>query len=366
MNSIIVPRRSIYCLLAVTAAALLLGTTLNAPGQTRDNTDATNVTPVEDTILDQQTNDENIETVLQNIDLSVEGTARFIEAIWRYPLFNSGGDTIRLNQIIIAILIVLIGAWISKYITRMIRLRLMKFKRMDAHVAAVIQKFIFYMMLTIIILIALPMAGIPITIFTVLGGALAIGIGFGAQNLFNNVISGLIIMTERPIRLGDIVETGGELGRVAEIGNRCTRVRRFDGIDVLIPNSKFLEENVINWTLHDDLIRGSVTVGVAYGSPTDEVARLIRQAVDEHDNIKKQPEPIVLFQEFGDNSLNFEVFFWMNVNRPMDIRIIRSDVRFRIDQLFRNARITIAFPQRDVHLDSLKPVEVRLVNEANT
>lgn len=289
-----------------------------------------------------------------------------VRSIWEMQLFNAGDTAIHLNQIVIALLLVLVGFWVSRRIASTVGSRLIRFKRIDKNAAAAIQKIIFYTLVIVIVLVALPIAGIPITIFTVLGGAVAIGVGFGAQALFNNLISGLIIMTEQPIRLGDIVEVNDHQGRVESIGNRCTRIRRFDGIDVLVPNSHFLENPVVNWTLYDADIRGDVLVGVAYGSPTKQVCEIIERAVREQAKVKKEKEVNVLFEEFGDNALHFRVFFWTDIDRPMDMRHLQSDIRYRIDELCREMEITIAFPQRDVHLDSLKPVEVRLVDRGTS
>jgi len=284
------------------------------------------------------------------------------EAFWNARLFNAGDTAVHINQLIIALLVLIIGMMIARRIARIARGRLIRFKRVDAHAAALIQRLLYYLLVTIVVLIALPIAGIPITIFTVLGGAVAIGVGFGAQNLFNNLISSLIIMVEKPIRIGDIIEIGGvDEGRVEDIGNRCTRIRRSDGMDVLIPNSHFLENPVVNWTLFDIHVRGSVDVGVAYGSPTEQVRDLIMQAASEHPKVLKSPQPIVLFESFGDNSLAFKLMFWADITAPMQLRIICSDLRYRIDGLFREADITISFPQRDVHLDSLAPIEVKMV-----
>jgi small-conductance mechanosensitive channel len=286
--------------------------------------------------------------------------------IWNAELFSAGGNPIKLNQLVLAMLIILLGVWGSKRIARLVRFRVAKIQRIDSHAAAVIQTLVFNALVVVIVLAAMPIAGIPTTIFTVLGGAVAIGIGFGAQNLFNNLISGLIIMLEQPIRLGDIVQAGEHEGTVDAINNRCTHIRRSDGVDILVPNSHFLEQPVINWTLSNKTVRGSVVVGIAYGSATDLVAKLMRQTVDEHTLIHDRPEPIVLFQEFGDNALIFEVYFWANIRRPMDLRKIQSDVRFRIDELCRESGITIAYPQRDVHLDSIKPLDVRVVQAGDS
>jgi small-conductance mechanosensitive channel len=283
--------------------------------------------------------------------------------IWNAELFSASGSPVKLNQIVMALLIILVGLWISKRVALMVRTRLSRIQRIDSHAAAVIQTVVFNTMAVIIILAAMPIAGIPATIFTVLGGAVAIGIGFGAQNLFNNLISGLIIMLERPIRLGDIVQVGDHEGLIEAINNRCTTIRRSDGIDLLVPNSHFLEQPVVNWTLSDRDVRGSVVVGVAYGSPTDQVARFLRQCLDEHTLIHERPEPVVLFQDFGDNALVFEAYFWSRIRRPMDLNKIQSDIRFRFDELAREAGIAIAFPQRDVHLDTLRPLEVKVVSD---
>jgi len=280
---------------------------------------------------------------------------------WNLELYSSADQSIYLNQIIIALVIIVVGVLLSKFVSVLAGKRLAK--RLNRSTAYFIQKLTHYFLLVVIVLMALPIAGIPITVFTVIGGALAIGVGFGAQNLFNNLISGIILMLEQPIRVGDIVELDDAQGRVEDIGNRCVRIRRTDGVDVIMPNSYFLEQPVVNWTLFDANLRGSVSVGVAYGSPTRKVRELIEKAVSGHSKVQPDPKPEILFEEFGDNSLLFTALFWTKVSRPMDLRRIQSDIRYEIDDLFREADITISFPQRDIHLDTLKPLEVRIQKE---
>lgn len=287
-----------------------------------------------------------------------------LREIWELELYNSGNDVVYLNQLVIALFVVVFGVLISRKLTNLLAGRLKSASSLDNNVVHVIRKVLHYLLVVIVVLVALPIAGIPITIFTVMGGAVAIGVGFGAQNLFNNLISGFILMVEQPIRIGDVVELGDDEGRVQDIGNRCVRVRRSDGVDVLLPNSYFLEQSVVNWTRYDNDVRGCVDVGVAYGSPVVEVKHLLLQCAAEHEKVYKEPPPIVLFEAFGDNSLNFSLLFWARVTRPMDMRIVCSDLRFAIDQAFADATITIAFPQRDVHLDTLAPLEVRLKRDA--
>jgi small-conductance mechanosensitive channel len=219
----------------------------------------------------------------------------------------------------------------------------------------------FYVLLASFTLLALRMVSFPLTAFTVLGGALAIGLGFGSQNVMNNFISGLILMLERPVRAQDVIEVDGIPGTIEHIGARSTQIRSADGRHIIVPNSFFLESNVVNWTLADDVVRARVDVGVVYGSPTRTVDRLIRQVLDEHASILATPKPRILFAAFGDNSLNFEAYFWIRARSMMERMAIESDVRYRIDDLFREADLVIAFPQRDVHLDSVRPHEVRVV-----
>lgn len=284
----------------------------------------------------------------------------WIIKIWNLKLFSSGNNDIQLNQIIIAILTIYIGIYLSKRLTQIIGDRLEKIGKVDHNTAFILQKIASYLLTVIVVLIAMPIAGIPITIFTVLGGALAIGVGFGAQNLFNNLISGIILMIERPIRIGDIIEYAGAEGKVADIGNRCVRIRRSDGVDVMLPNSYFLEQEVINWTLHDSDIRGQVSVGVAYGSDTEMVRSLMEKAAKENQKVNHHMEILVLFEDFGDNSLLFSVLFWTRVTRPMDLRRIQSELRFEIDRTFNKAGIVISFPQRDIHLDTTRPLEIQI------
>lgn len=283
--------------------------------------------------------------------------------VWYAELYNSGGYTIQLNQLIISICIAVLGILLAKWISKGIAGRLVKHSSLTQSLVHLIEKFSFYLLALVVILIALPMAGIPITIFTVVGGALAIGVGFGAQNLFSNLISGFFIMAERSVRVGDIVEVDGQKVAIQGLGNRCVRVRRGDGVDMLVPNSFFVDQTVTNWTLSDNKIKGSVSVGVAYGSDTLLVKKLLLQAASEQKAVLDTPGPGVLFTEFGDNSLNFLVAYWTPITSPLDLLILESNIRFRIDELFHENNIAIPFPQRDVHLDTLKPLEVKVSKE---
>lgn len=290
-------------------------------------------------------------------------TSEVFSKIWHYELYQVGeGSAIEVSEVVLSILVLLTGILLSLLLSRFIGRRLVG-RRMNATAAAIAEKVIRYLLIIGIFFTVLRILELPLTMFAFLGGAIAIGVGFGTQNILNNFISGWILMVERPVRIDDLVELDGHIGRIQAIGARSTRIRRSDGIDLLVPNSAMLERIVTNWTLSDKNVRTNVRVGVAYGSPTEDVAKLIRKAVDEHDRIHQDPEPEVIFEDFGDNALVFDVFYWCTVEREMELRKIRSDIRFRIDALFREAGITIAFPQRDVHLDTTRPLEVRVSRE---
>jgi len=211
--------------------------------------------------------------------------------------------------------------------------------------------------------VAMRLVSIPLTAFALLGGALAIGLGFGSQNIINNFISGLIVLVERPMKVGDIVDVDGVSGVVERVGPRSTRVRTFDNLHIIVPNSSFLERNVVNWTLSDLTVRRNVSVGVAYGSDPRETSKLIRRALDEHGRVLKTPTPQVFFWDFGDNALVFKAYFWLQLQPNTSFYEIESDVRHRIHKLLSEAQITIAFPQRDVHLDTVRPLDVRMVRD---
>lgn len=282
-------------------------------------------------------------------------------AVWSYEVGTVEDRPITVSKIVVGIVILLLGAMLSRIFCSALARRLFPRMGLEEGAAEALRSLLYYAFLLGFALLALKIVNVPLTAFTILGGALAIGVGFGSQNIINNFISGLILLVERPIKIGDLIQVEDLIGTVERIGPRSTRVRSPANMDIIVPNSEFLEKNVINWTLSDDRHRTFVAVGVVYGSPTRDVANLIRRAVEEHGKVLEKPEPIVLFTDFGDNSLNFEVHFWIHMRRMMDRRIIESDIRYRIDGLFREAGIVIAFPQRDVHLDSHKPIEVKVV-----
>ena len=283
------------------------------------------------------------------------------DRVWSYALLTApGGQTVTVGQITSVILLLLLGYLGSRLISFLIGRRLAK-TSLRPDVIYAVRKVAYFALLVLLTLTALNILGVPLTAFAFATGAIAIGIGFGAQNIINNFISGWILLAERPIRIDDFIELGDFKGTVEQIGTRSTRIRRTDGVHLLVPNSQLLEQTVVNWTLIDHEIRTTIRVGVAYGSPTRTVEKLIYQAITEQGEIKKKPAPLVIFEDFGDNALIFDAFFWCDVAGERELRLVRSQVRFRISELFEAADIVIAFPQRDVHLDVRDSLNVRLI-----
>jgi len=203
---------------------------------------------------------------------------------------------------------------------------------------------------------------IPLTVFAFLGGALAIGLGFGTQTLIKNFISGIIVLFERKIRVGDILDVDGIVGSVTEINTRSSVVRSVDGVETMIPNSLFLENRVTNLTLTNRRNRRAIRVGVAYGTSPQVVIEVLKECVARHGLILKDPEPLVLFEDFGDNALMFAVFFWVEFNDKTNAAQVASDVRIMIDKRFNELGIGVPFPQRDMHLRTDQPIRVELRN----
>ncbi len=270
--------------------------------------------------------------------------------IFSYRLFTIQGQEYTLLQVLALPLVVLLAYYFIKKSSFYI-VKKMKQKEVEPDLILLVQRLYFIVGLLLLGFTTLALLNVPLGAFAFVSGAVAIGVGFGAQNIINNFISGWILMWEKPIRIGDFLELGDVMGTVETINTRSTLIRRTDGVHMLIPNSQLLENTVINWTLIDKLARGQVRVGVAYGSPVKLVSELITQAVKSHEFILDDPEPVVIFEDFGDNALIFDTYFWVSTVSERGLRFIKSDVRFKIEELFNQNNIVIAYPQRDLHID---------------
>ena len=201
--------------------------------------------------------------------------------------------------------------------------------------------------------VALRSVGVQLDSLLVVFGAVGVGIGFGLQNIANNFVSGLILMSERPVKLGDVVDVGGVLGTVERIGIRATTLRKFDQTQSIVPNGDLISQTVTNWTLDDKRVRIDFIVGVAYGSDTRLVGTILQDLLSANESVLEDPEPRVLFVEFGDSSLNFRVLAY--VANVSDRLTTQSELHFAIDEAFRKNDVEIPFPQRDLHVRSISP-----------
>ena len=284
-----------------------------------------------------------------------------LKSFWNFVLTTTpSGQSITLGQVLSVIALLLVGYYGSRLVGFILGRRLAK-TDLRPDVVHIFKRVTFFTILILLFITALGLLGIPLTAFAFATGALAIGIGFGAQNIINNFISGWILMAERPIRIDDFIEIDAWQGTVESVGNRSTRIRRTDGVHLLVPNSQLLERTVVNWTLVDQLIRTTVRVGVEYGSPVRRVSELMMEAVTRQAQVRTSPSPSVVFEDFGDNALVFDAHFWCDVTGEKLLREIRSDIRFRICELFEANDIVVAFPQRDVHLDTRSALEIRML-----
>ena len=195
-------------------------------------------------------------------------------------------------------------------------------------------------------LLALNVVGVSSTSMAVAFGALGIGLGFGLQNIFSNFVSGIILLFERPIQVGDAVEVNGIWGEVKRINVRATVVQTYDNAALIIPNSDFISSQVTNWSFKDVRIRRIISVRVAYGSDVEAVKRILMEIPEAIPNVLKYPRPYVLFTQFGESALDFELRLWTDIDNMLTVD---SEVRFEINRRFKEADIQIPFPQRDVH-----------------
>ncbi|MBR9872710.1 MAG: mechanosensitive ion channel [Vibrionaceae bacterium] len=265
-------------------------------------------------------------------------------------LFTFNEQPITLWAILMVPTWILVSLWLSKILIKAVTSRMASAGK-DPNIIHLVKRILFVIALGIIFLTTLSLINVPITAFAFLSGAVAIGFGFGAQNIINNFISGWILIGEKPIRIGDFLEVEGAKGTVEQINTRSTRIRRTDGVHMLIPNSQLIENVVINWTLCDRLVRGTVVVGVAYGSDVKLVASLMKEVTSKQVEVLGTPAPEIFFQDFGDNALIFESYFWIHSTVERGIRAVSSTIRFEIYEAFEQKGIEIAFPQRDVHID---------------
>ncbi|MGH1433997.1 MAG: mechanosensitive ion channel family protein [Lewinella sp.] len=269
---------------------------------------------------------------------------------WTNPE-NAGLITI--NRILSAILILLVTRLILWVLTEIVLYPYYKQKEINVGSQYAINRLLTYFVLLIAIIGTLQYVGINLTVLMGGAAALLVGIGLGLQQTFNDLICGIILLFERTVEVGDIVDMNDLVGTVKKIGIRTSLVETRDNVSVIVPNSKLVADNVINWSHFDSKARFRVGVGVAYGSDTALVKGILLEAAEKHTRIVRRPKPFVRFVNFGDSSLDFEILFW--TRDLLGIEDVKSDLRFAIDKAFREANISIPFPQRDLWIKQAPP-----------
>ncbi|WP_305046941.1 mechanosensitive ion channel family protein [Geoalkalibacter sp.] len=256
-----------------------------------------------------------------------------------------------LAMLMLALLVIYLSIQVSWVLRGVLDTQVFPHSSLDRGVSDAIKKLLHYFLVFIGFLLAMSLAGLEMRNFAVLAGAFGIGIGFGLQNIVNNFVSGLILLFERPVKVGDTVVVGTEWGRVAKIGLRSTLIETFDNSELIVPNSQLIAEKVTNWTLTTTRARVILPVGVAYGSDVEQVMEILKEAGEKHSLVLEEPAPSALFMGFGDSSLDFELRCYIgDVSKRLGVR---SDLGRYVDRRFREENIEIPFPQRDLHLRSV-------------
>ena len=273
----------------------------------------------------------------------------------RKRLVSLGDVTITPAILITVALILLAAFWVSRMLRGMLRRNVFRRTHLNIGIQETICRILHYIIMLIGAVLAIQQIGIDLTTLAAIGAVLMVGIGLGLQNITSNFISALILLFERPVQVGDFVEVGGVQGRIRAIKTRSSVVETLDNVSIIVPNLNFITQNVTNWSYRDSKVRIHVSVGVSYGSDVDLVAETLLRVGRSHQEVLLNPEPAIQFLEFADSTLNFDLLVWINdASRQY---FIKSDLNFAVVKAFREKDITIAFPQRDLHIRTAIPIE---------
>ncbi len=286
-----------------------------------------------------------------------------LRAILNFPLLKLGETEITLWTLVYFLVLLLLLFYLTGKVKKLLLARVLVHTGIDVGARQAIASLMRYVLMFIGLLIIVQAVGINLTTLNVIAGAVGIGIGFGLQNIASNFISGLIILFERPIKVGDRIVVGDVEGDVVEIGARSTTVVTNNNIAIIVPNSIFIAEPVINWKYTDAKVRFEIPIGVAYGSHVRLVEKLLLEVAQENPDVLAEPAPDVCFREFGESSLKFILRVW-NQNQVHRKLVLFSALNFAIHDKFKQHGIEIPFPQRDLHIRSTMP-EHKTTTEAN-
>jgi small-conductance mechanosensitive channel len=280
----------------------------------------------------------------------------FAAHLFHYKLFEINRTPVTLSSIVMFVVVITIFYIFSRLFQNLLRNKILAHFRIDKGTQFTMSRVSHYLVMIIGLIVAFQFIGIDLSGLAVIVGLLSVGIGFGLQNITSNFIAGIILLFERPIKIGDRVTVGRTEGDVVAINMRSTTIQSLNNIAIIVPNSEFISSQVINWSHGDPKVRLVVQVGVSYNSDLDLVVRGLREVADESPHVLKTPEPDVLLSSFGDSSWNMELRVWLP--DPYQYYFIRSEINCAIVRKFRQRGIEIPFPQRDLNIRSPLPVPV--------
>ena len=277
-----------------------------------------------------------------------------IYQIFQYKLFEINRTPVTPSSVIMFVIVIAVFFFLSRLLQRVLKNKVLTRFRIDQGTQYTLSRISHYIIMIIGCLFAFQFIGIDLSGLAVIVGLLSVGIGFGLQNVTSNFISGLILLFERPIKIGDRITVGHTEGDVIAINMRSTTIRSLNNISIIVPNTEFISSQVINWSHGDPKVRLDVHVGVSYNSDLDAVIQALREVAEENQTVLKNPVPDVLFSGFGDSSWNMELRVWLQ--DPKTYYSTRSEINCAIVHKFRQHEIEIPYPQRDLHIRSPLPL----------
>jgi small-conductance mechanosensitive channel len=288
--------------------------------------------------------------------MKLSDVIEFVEYFLNFKLFEINKTAVTPSSIFMFVVFIAAFALTSRLLQRVLRAHLFSRMRIDEGMQYTLTRIIHYLVMIIGAVVAFQFIGIDLTGLAVIVGFLSVGIGFGLQNITSNFVAGLILLLERPIKVGDRIMVGNQEGDVVEINMRSTTIRTLNNIAVIVPNSEFVSSKLENWSYGDETVRVDVNVGVSYESDLETVIRSLREVAAEHPEVLKKPAPDVLHTGFGDSAWNMRLRIWLeDSQRHLEVH---SEINCAIVRKFQQNGIEIPFPQRDLHVRSPLPLPI--------
>ena len=283
--------------------------------------------------------------------ISPKELIEWLKTTWNLELFHLGENPFTTKTFLLLVLSLFLLFYISSKIRKILVNKIFPRYDLDIGVSQSIAAIVRYLLIIIGLIVIFQTTGIDLSALGLLVGALGVGIGFGLQSITNNFISGVIILIERPIKVGDRIEIDDLAGNIVEISARATTIITNDNIAVIVPNSDFINSRVINWSHNNKQVRLNFPVGVSYNEDPEKIRKLLEEVAKANSGVLSSPKPYVLFESYGDSSLNFNLLVWTSefIDRP---KILKSELYYEIFRKFKEHNVEIPFPQRDIHLKS--------------